>query len=204
MVDKDPINQSFEALIQAHPDISVRRSRTGTINIAKKLSPTSHILMFVNMSRNIQDSESPKLAISAFRDEVGRIVPISQNWNSYIYITRPDGKDLQVEVIYPKKAEERIEYDEMLQMAAQGLEIFDAYQHNTTPHERMKFPGIVFDEMEGRELKQDIGEIDSSLVKFLENIGFDLQGVQGNAKMAHMVIQHAKTLHVTNIHENSV
>jgi len=206
MDDKESRGEQFEAMLRAYPDISVQRDRLGALDIRKQVTPSLALDVSVLVQEKTQKSPSPVIVLSALKTIEGESQSPFDVQRTYVLITRPEGKELEAEVEFPRSEEKRIDYTEILRIAKQGLEIFNAYKQ-LSPQQSMRLHNQrVFDLMQ--EEDAGIEAFNARLTNhFLGGDNpeqfFDHRSALGQTKMVSMVLNSASTLRISKITERS-
>jgi hypothetical protein len=206
MDDKESRGEQFEALLNAYPDISVQRDRLGALDIRKQVTPSLALDVSVLVQEKTQKSPSPVIVLSAVKSIEGESLSPFDVQRTFVLITRPEGKELEAEVEFPRSEEKRIDYTEILRIAKQGLEIFNAFKQLPAQQDIMRHGQRVFDFM--NEEDTGIEALNARLANhFLGGNNpeqfFDHRSALGQTKMVSMVLNSASTLRISKIIERS-
>jgi hypothetical protein len=206
MDDKESRGEQFEALLNAYPDISVQRDRLGALDIRKQVTPSLALDVTVLVQEKTPKSPSPVIVLSAVKSIEGESQSPFDVQRTFVLITRPEGKELEAEVEFPQSEEKRIDYTEILRIAKQGLEVFNAYKQLPAQQDIMRHGQRVFDFM--NEEDTGIEALNTRLANhFLGGNNpeqfFDHRSALGRTKMVSMVLNSASTLRISKITERS-
>lgn len=214
--ERKPSKELLEQLLQAYPEISVYRSQEGFFEIFRQVSPNAERTIGVVVRQNRLAGNSTEIIISGStltkqdqeEERKAKVITLtpSSNPNTYIIIKRPEGAQLEAEVIYPQDESKRIDPSELLSDAVHGLEIFDTFQHISS-QEKERYSQRIVDEMSdfdsesyGRMVRR--ADQGTGFEEFLAESGFDARLIEGQPKMALLLMRRISSLPITKVSVN--